>query len=118
MPLRVRVEEMIRAGVILVHAALYEPHPENARIKIQVFLRWTRDSRDVMKSMDSMHRAKHRAIAGRALLQMVRFHQSDAGRAVHAADNGSVISGREIDDNRGFQFVRRREASARDGCLL
>src|SRR2546422_10999280 len=39
MTFRIRIEKVVRPGIILVHAFLHETHPEHARIKIQVLLR-------------------------------------------------------------------------------
>ena len=118
MTVRVRVEEMISAGIVLVHASLHEPHPEHAGIKIEILLRGSSDRRDVMKSVDGVHREHHRAAGERALLQMIRFDERDTGRAIHAADDGSVIAGSEVSENRRFQIAARGEPGADESGLL
>ena len=45
---------------------------------------------------------------------MIRFDQPDAGRAGDAADDGSIISRREIRQDRGLQIVRGREPGGGD----
>ena len=57
MAFRVRIEKMIRPRIILVHAALHEPHAEHPSVKIQILLRRSGDRGDVMKTVDGMHRA-------------------------------------------------------------
>src|SRR5438270_12064393 len=52
------------------------------------------------------------------LLQMIRFDKRHAGRAVHIIDDGSVISRRQVDDDRRFQIARGRKTAVRDGDLL
>jgi hypothetical protein len=55
MPFRVGIEQVIRAGVVLIDAALDEPHPEHAGIEIDVLLRGARNRGDVMKSVNARH---------------------------------------------------------------
>ena len=43
---------------------------------------------------------------------MVGFDQGDAGCAARAADDGGVAAGIEVDQQRGFQFVGRRQPVA------
>jgi hypothetical protein len=57
MAFRVGVEKVVGAGIILVHAALDEAHPEHAGIEIEVLLRRAGDGGDMMKSSDGLHRA-------------------------------------------------------------
>src|SRR5262249_36390456 len=57
MAFRVRVEQVIRAGIVLVDRLLDEPHPENACVEIEVFLRRTGNGGDGMKSVDALHGA-------------------------------------------------------------
>ena len=52
---RVRVEKVIGAGIVLVHAPLDQAHAEDARIEVEVLLRRPRDGGDVMKAVDSAH---------------------------------------------------------------
>ena len=49
----VGVEQMIRAGIVLVDALLDQPHAEHAGIEVEVLLRRPGDRRDVMKTVDS-----------------------------------------------------------------
>ena len=49
---RIRVEEVIGAGVVLVDASLDEPHPQDSRVERQVLLRMAGDRRDVMNAVD------------------------------------------------------------------
>ena len=55
MAFRVRVEKMVSAGIILVHTFLHQPHPEHARVEIEILLRRSGDRRDVMKSANVPH---------------------------------------------------------------
>jgi hypothetical protein len=57
MAVRVGIEKVVGAGVILIHAALDEAHPEDAGVEIEVLLRRTGDGRDMMKSSNGLHRA-------------------------------------------------------------
>jgi hypothetical protein len=57
MAVGVRVEKVVGAGIVLVHASLNEPHPEHTGVEIDVLLRWARNGRDMMKSSDGLHRA-------------------------------------------------------------
>ncbi len=50
----VRVEQVVRAGVVLVDAPLDEPHPEDARVEGQVLLRIPRDRGDVMDPVNGV----------------------------------------------------------------
>ena len=52
---RVRVEEVIGAGVVLVDASLDEPHPQDTRVERQVLLRMAGDRRDVVDAADRFH---------------------------------------------------------------
>ena len=52
-PLRVRIEEVIGPGVVLIDALLHEPHAEHARVEIEVLLRGSGDGGDVMESVDA-----------------------------------------------------------------
>jgi hypothetical protein len=56
-PLRVRVEQVIRAGIVLIDALLDQPHAQHAGVEVQVLLRGTRDRGDVMKPVDAPHPA-------------------------------------------------------------
>ena len=58
MALGVRVEEVIRAGIVLVDAALDEPHPEDSGVKVEVLLRRTGDGRDVVQAVNAMRRRR------------------------------------------------------------
>lgn len=94
MTFRVRVEEMIGARIVLVHTFFYQPQTEHARVEIKIFLRWTSDRRDVMKSPNVLHNLSvdNAATPRRALLQMISFNEGDTGRATHAANDRRVIS--------------------------
>ena len=50
----------------------------------------------------------------RLIIELVRFRNGDAGRVVHAADNGGVIAGTERHEDGRFVVVSRREASVLD----
>ena len=52
---RVRVEQVIGAGIVLVDALLDEPHPEHAAVEVEVLLRGTGDRRDVVQPVDAPH---------------------------------------------------------------
>src|SRR4051794_27751019 len=52
---RVRVEQMVRARIILIYAALHELHAEHATVEIEVLLRRSGNAGDVMKSADGIH---------------------------------------------------------------
>jgi len=54
---RICVEQMIGARIVLINASFHQPHSQNAGIEIQVLLRRSGDRRDVMKSVDGVHRA-------------------------------------------------------------
>ena len=49
----VRIEQVVGARVVLIDAALDEPHAENAGIEVEVLLRRAGDRGDVMKAVDS-----------------------------------------------------------------
>ena len=49
---------------------------------------------------------------------MIGLDKRHAGRAVHIIDDGSVISRRQVDDDRRFQIARGRKTAVRDGDLL
>src|SRR5207248_4205215 len=55
MALRVRVEQMVGAGIVLVDAALDEAHAEDAGVEVEVLLRRTGDGRDVVQTVDTAH---------------------------------------------------------------
>src|SRR5204863_4593204 len=56
MTLGVRIEQMVRAGIVLVDAALDEPHAEHAGVEIEILLRRSGNRGDVMKTVDFFHR--------------------------------------------------------------
>ena len=58
----VSVEQVIRAGIVLVDAALDEPHAEDARVEVEILLRPSRDGRDVMQPVDAIRR-RHDVLA-------------------------------------------------------
>ncbi len=51
MPGRVRIEEVIRARVVLVDAFLDQAHAEHAGVEIEVLLRGAGDGGDVVQSV-------------------------------------------------------------------
>ena len=53
MTLGVGVEQMVGAGVILVHAALDQAHAQDAGIEVEVLLRRPGDRRDVMQTVNA-----------------------------------------------------------------
>ena len=53
--LRIRIEQVIGAGIVLVHALLDQAHAEDTGIEVEVFLRRSGDGGDVMKAVDSAH---------------------------------------------------------------
>ena len=55
MALGVRVEQVIRARVVLVDAPLDEPHAQHAGIEVEVLLRRTGNRGDVMQPVDASH---------------------------------------------------------------
>ena len=55
MPLRVGVEEVVGAGIVLVDAALHEPHAEHAGVEVEVLLRGSGDRGDVVEPVDALH---------------------------------------------------------------
>jgi hypothetical protein len=55
MSLGVGVEQMIGPGIVLVHAALDQPHPEHARVEVEILLRGTGDRRDVVQTVNAGH---------------------------------------------------------------
>src|SRR6266446_6969759 len=88
MAFRIRVEKMIGAGIILIHTFLHQPHPEHARVEIEILLRRSGDRRDVMKSANIVHDSPDDASPPRrALLQMIRFDESDPGRAADSTND-------------------------------
>ena len=50
----VSVEQVIGPDVVLVDAALDEPHAENASIEVEILLRRSGDSGDVMRPLTPM----------------------------------------------------------------
>ncbi len=54
-PFRVGVEEMIRAGIVLIDAALDQPHAEDAGIEVEILLRRTGNRGDVVNTSDGVH---------------------------------------------------------------
>src|SRR5262249_55307534 len=54
-PLRIGVEEVIRVGGILVDGLLDQAEPEDAGVKVQIFLCVARDGGDVMKTIKLGH---------------------------------------------------------------
>ena len=52
---RIRIEEVIGSGVVLVHAALDQAHAEDAGIEVEIFLCGSRDGGDVVESSDRLH---------------------------------------------------------------
>ena len=59
----VRVEQMVGARIVLVHAPLDEMHAQNAGVEIHVLLRRSRNGGDVVQSVDAVHRAPSIAVA-------------------------------------------------------
>ena len=66
MSLGVGVEEVVRAGIVLIHALLDEPHAEDAGVEVEILLRRSRDRCDVMQSVDASHAELRRNAAHRA----------------------------------------------------
>ena len=58
------------------------------------------------------------ALLQRALGNMIRFYQPDTGRAADSGDNGGVVSGRQIDQERRFGWIRRSKSGRSNGVLL
>ena len=56
MTFRVRVEEVVRARIVLIDALLDEAHAEHARVEVQVLLGRPGDGGDVMETADALHR--------------------------------------------------------------
>src|SRR4051812_25270523 len=57
MSLRVGVEQMVGAWIVLVDALLDQPHAEHAGIEVQVFLCRAGNGGDVVKAVDALHPA-------------------------------------------------------------
>jgi hypothetical protein len=55
MAFRVGIKKVIGTRVILVDAFLDEPEPENAGVKIEIFLGWTCNCGYVMESVYAVH---------------------------------------------------------------
>src|SRR5262249_4041121 len=55
MPLGVGVEQMVGAGIVLIDAALDQPHPQPARVEVEILLRRPRNRGDVMDAVDTTH---------------------------------------------------------------
>ena len=53
--LRIRIEQVIGARIVLVHALLDQAHAEDTGIEVEVFLRRPGDGGYVMKAVDSAH---------------------------------------------------------------
>ena len=54
-PFRVRVEQVIGARIVLIHAALHQPHPEHAGVEIEILLGWPGNRGDVVESGYGVH---------------------------------------------------------------
>src|SRR5215472_17688768 len=67
MAVRVRIEQVIRARIVLIDGALDEAHAENARVEVEVLLCWARDGGDVMQSVHSLHPARIPRLEGLVL---------------------------------------------------
>ena len=50
--LGVRIKEVVRAGIVLVDAALDQAHAEDSGVEVEVFLRRSGDGRDVVEAVD------------------------------------------------------------------
>src|SRR5215203_4541168 len=50
---RIRIEQVVRAAVVLVHALLHQPHPEDADVEVEVLLSRSGDGGDVMQAVDA-----------------------------------------------------------------
>ena len=53
--LRVGIEQVVRAGIVLVDALLDEAHAEHPDVEVEVLLRRSGDGGDVMKAVDAWH---------------------------------------------------------------
>ncbi len=87
MPLRVRIEEMISPGIVLVHTLLHQAHPQHARVKIEILLRRPGNRRDVMESVDSFHRIENIADSANARLSRSGFRPSCRGISENASSS-------------------------------
>src|SRR5436853_7893094 len=58
------------------------------------------------------------ALIRRALGKMVRFCQPDTGRVADSRDNGSVVPGRQIDQERRFGWISRSKSGRINGVFL
>src|SRR5690349_14627853 len=54
----------------------------------------------------------------RALRKMICFYQPDTGRAADSGDNGSVVPGRQIDQERRFCRISRSKPGRNNGVIL
>lgn len=51
----VGIEEVVGAGIILIHAFLHQTHAEDSGVEIEILLRRAGDGGDVMKAADWLH---------------------------------------------------------------
>ena len=58
------------------------------------------------------------ALIQRALGKMIHFYQADTGRAADSGDNGSVVPGRQIDQECRFGRIGRSKSTRFNGVLL
>jgi len=56
MPDRIRIEEVVRTGVVLIHTLLHQPHPENPGVEVEILLSWPRNRGHVMQTVHTFHR--------------------------------------------------------------
>ena len=56
--------------------------------------------------------------SGSARIQIINFHEGDAGGVIHSAHDDGVATGLQRRDQRSIKIVRRREAGRDDGVLL
>ena len=80
MAVGVGVEEMVGAGIVLVDAALDEPHAEDAGVEVEILLRRSRDRGDVVDAVDPVHAPLYRKAAMGSDLDFLASGPSLRGR--------------------------------------
>ena len=125
MSVRVGIEEMVRAGVVLVDALLHEAHAEQPGVEVEVLLRVAADRGDVMNAGDVGHGRSHSssAVALTIALPSLAIMYGDApGLAADLAVLDVVLrvaaAGVEGDGVRPRRSTGRATVPARVGCAV
>src|SRR5690606_21641500 len=108
--LGVRVEQVVRARVVLVDALLDEPDAEHAGIEVEVLLRGAGDGGDVMQTARAVHGVPPRpwAGAGRAGLRPARPVYRQSGPEARGFRRSPAAG--------PARRSRRRAPAGRGGC--